>query len=123
MKHAVLALALIAAPAWAETPAYVGHWAAELPHCANLPQSDSGPEIIDATGVFGWEYSCDIAQIDPLDLGKAWQVRLECLDAGFRETWFEMWFITVEDQLLRIGPEGYWGIAHRCPATNTQTSE
>ena len=116
MKRAALSLALIATPAMAQTPAYVGLWAAEPAQCANQPQSDSGPEIIAPDALFGWEYSCDIAQADPLDVGKAWRVRLNCLDAGFKETWDEMWFITAEDQLLRMGSDGYWAAANRCPA-------
>lgn len=121
-------MATACAPAFADrapdaAPAYVGTWAADPAYCANLPQSDNGPEIIDPDAVYGWEYSCDISRVDPVDFGQSWQVRLDCLDAGFTETWDEMWFITVDDQMLRIGPDGHWSLGHRCPVPNADKSE
>lgn len=109
----------------AETPAFVGLWAAERAHCAkpNQPQSDSGPEIIGADDIFGWEYSCDIAQVDLLRFGKAWRIRLDCLDAGFGESRDEIWSIAADDQSLRIGADGSWGAAYRCAATDDDKTE
>jgi hypothetical protein len=107
-----------------ETYPFYGRWAQSLEQCSNLAQSDNGPEIIGADGVFGWEYSCDFNRIKTLAPGHGWRVQLACLDSGFKENWTEFWFLSVEDTLIRITSDGYDAKAVRCtPEVTTCTAE
>lgn len=62
------------------TPAFVGHWAADLAWCSNT----SGPErpvVITETEFRGYENTCQITELQPVD-GDEWTATFVCRAGG-----------------------------------------
>lgn len=83
MKH-LLALAFLPGAALAEEP-WQGIWSADPAWCAaadDIGEVTPAPIRITADAVEGYENSCDIAGVAPLDGTSAYYVQLSCFSEG-----------------------------------------
>lgn len=112
------AMALPAAPALSQTlPDWAGYWAVDPALCANASEvGEETPEWIGPDGVFGHEYSCEIARMTPLGVGRAWRLTLDCLDAGFTDRFEEIMILGADDRLYRFDEMGNVSVSTRCAA-------
>ncbi|MEM7440504.1 MAG: hypothetical protein AAF393_12965 [Pseudomonadota bacterium] len=113
----VLLTAVFAIPtvAGADLPEWAGYWAWKPADCVRAGEpGDDTPEYIAPDGIYGVEYSCDIHRWIATGVGKSWRVDMTCMDAGEEIKGPELFVITSEDKLLRIGDDGWVVTLHRC---------
>ncbi len=78
-RVAVIA-ALVATPALARSPAYVGTWASEPAQCRIGQEEESAPMIMRRNGYDQHEAHCKFTSVSPK--GAAWSVRARCMVEG-----------------------------------------
>ena len=104
-----------------DLPVWAGYWSEDASWCVRAGEpGDEVPEYIAPDGIFGIEYSCEFVSVAPIGVGQSWRVKLTCLDAGFEETLSEIFVVTNEDKLLRIGADGWVVSQHRCSKPVTE---
>ena len=72
--------ALVAAPALAQTPAYVGTWASDPAQCRVGQEEENAPMIVRRDGYDQHEAHCRFTSIAPK--GATWSVKARCTVEG-----------------------------------------
>jgi hypothetical protein len=76
----VAVAALVATPALAQTPAYIGTWATEPAQCRVGQEEENAPMIMRRDGYDQHEAHCRFTSVSPK--GAAWSVRARCMVEG-----------------------------------------
>jgi hypothetical protein len=71
---------LVATPALAQSPAYVGTWASDPAQCRVGQEEENAPMIMRRDGYDQHEAHCRFANVAPK--GAAWSVRARCMVEG-----------------------------------------
>jgi hypothetical protein len=72
--------ALVATPALAQSPAYVGTWASEPVQCRVGQEEENAPMIMRRDGYDRHETHCKFSSVSPK--GAAWTVKARCMVEG-----------------------------------------
>jgi hypothetical protein len=103
MRYLALILLFLTSPAMAQTPEYVGKWAAEPEWCQwadRIGSRNPAPIEITETEVNGFENSCQITSVGTVFENDSWKMTLNCSSGG--DT-YEDW------RLLMLGqPDVLW---------------
>ena len=85
MKRFVLALTMLATPALAQEPAWVGIWSADPDWCQYaelIGGHDPAPIRITQTEVAGLENTCKVAGVRGNEQMQYWELTLSCMGEG-----------------------------------------
>ncbi|TLP67913.1 hypothetical protein FEE96_05160 [Parasedimentitalea maritima] len=116
LQKVIATLVLTTATAQAaDAPLWEGHWSGNANWCERAGDvGDETPTYYGKDGLFGMEWSCDVAKVQETGLPNSWVLNLDCLDAGYSYQEQMMLLVTHEDRLLILGESGVTENLVRC---------
>ncbi|MDE4119440.1 hypothetical protein SM764_03825 [Pseudophaeobacter sp. 1A16562] len=100
-----------------EAPLWEGYWSPNAAWCARAGDvGEQTPDWYGREGLFGLEWSCDIAAVRETGVGNSWALKLQCLDAGYAYSDAQIFLVTPDDRLQIIDENGFAADLVRCAA-------